>query len=166
MTNNISMKVTKNISPLRYPGGKTRACKLLDIILNEHFDIKSFSTLVSPFFGGGSFEFYIQNKYQLKVLANDKFTPLYNFWTSCKLDKDKLAEALYKKINTIKKDDFISLREEIMDEYGRRYIIAVDDEDDEWTIKTDAWLQPEKAYYMHSETSQVAVSPFIVEKIF
>lgn len=27
----------KNVSPLRYPGGKTRACKVLEAILNEHF---------------------------------------------------------------------------------------------------------------------------------
>lgn len=30
---------TSNVSPLRYPGGKTRACKILDNILIEHFDI-------------------------------------------------------------------------------------------------------------------------------
>jgi len=29
----------ENISPLRYPGGKTRACKTLDSVLNEHFDL-------------------------------------------------------------------------------------------------------------------------------
>ena len=29
---------TSNVSPLRYPGGKTRACKILDNILIEHFD--------------------------------------------------------------------------------------------------------------------------------
>ena len=31
----------KNTSPLRYPGGKTRACKLLDVILNDHFNHRS-----------------------------------------------------------------------------------------------------------------------------
>ena len=45
--------VIKNISPLRYPGGKTRACKQLDDILNENFNISSFKNFVSPFFGGG-----------------------------------------------------------------------------------------------------------------
>lgn len=106
----------KNISPLRYPGGKTRACKKLDSILNEYFDIKSFKNLVSPFFGGGSFEFYIQNKYKLKILANDKFTPLYNFWSNCKDRKKELCEELYKNINKVDKDSFILLRKEIMDE--------------------------------------------------
>ena len=27
-----------NTSPLRYPGGKTRACKILDSIVNDNFD--------------------------------------------------------------------------------------------------------------------------------
>jgi site-specific DNA-adenine methylase len=40
-----------NISPLRYPGGKTRACSKLDTILNEYFDIKDIKNIISPFFG-------------------------------------------------------------------------------------------------------------------
>ena len=31
------------------------------------------------FFGGGSFEIHLQNQYDLNIIANDKFTPLYNF---------------------------------------------------------------------------------------
>ena len=57
------MNKTKNVSPLRYPGGKTRACKIIDDIILKHFDVTQFDTLSSPFFGGGSFEFYFQNKY-------------------------------------------------------------------------------------------------------
>ena len=57
-------------SPLRYPGGKTRACKILDeIIVNNNIKI---DTIISPFFGGGSFEFYLENKYKIKIIANDK----------------------------------------------------------------------------------------------
>ena len=44
-----------NISPLRYPGGKTRACKILDQVFSDHFNINNFDYLLSPFFGGGSF---------------------------------------------------------------------------------------------------------------
>ncbi len=58
---NNSNNNTTNISPLRYPGGKTRACKIIDNIILQHFDITCFDTIVSPFFGGGSFEFYLQN---------------------------------------------------------------------------------------------------------
>jgi DNA adenine methylase len=110
-------KITiKNKSPLRYPGGKTRACKKLDTILNENFDITKFDTIVSPFFGGGSFEFHVQNNYKLNIIANDKFTPLYNFWNICKLNNNKLCKELYKKVNTIKKDDFTAIRKKIMGE--------------------------------------------------
>ena len=58
----IKENMLNNISPLRYPGGKTRACKIIDNIITTHFDIRQFDTLCSPFFGGGSFEFYFQNK--------------------------------------------------------------------------------------------------------
>lgn len=105
-----------NTSPLRYPGGKTRACKPLDIILNEHFDLSSFKNIVSPFFGGGSFEFHLQNTYGLNIIANDKFTPLYNFWVTCKINKDQLCDELYKKINHVSKNEFTSYREKIMTE--------------------------------------------------
>ena len=111
-------KIT-NKSPLRYPGGKTRACKILDVILKEHFDISKFNNIVSPFFGGGSFEFYIQHNYGLDVIANDKFVPLYNFWNTCKLDKENLCKELDKKINLIDKEEFCNLRKKIMDEKNK-----------------------------------------------
>jgi len=110
------MEIKQNKSPLRYPGGKTRACTKLDTILNEHFNITSFDNIVSPFFGGGSFEFHIQNNYQLNILANDKFIPLYNFWKICKSSKNKMCEELSKNLNAITKDKFISIREKIMNE--------------------------------------------------
>lgn len=105
-----------NKSPLRYPGGKTRACKILETIMKEHFNMNDFDNLISPFFGGGSFEFHIQNNYKLNIIANDKFTPLYNFWYICKNNKDKLCEELSKKIYIIDKDIFTSLRQLIMEE--------------------------------------------------
>jgi len=105
-----------NISPLRYPGGKTRACGQLDTILNEQFNITSFNNIISPFFGGGSFEFHMQNKYKFKIIANDKFTPLYNFWNTCKYYRDELCEELYKYIDNIDKTNFTNFRERIMTE--------------------------------------------------
>jgi DNA adenine methylase len=110
------METITNNSPLRYPGGKTRACKKLETIMKEHFNISDFDNLISPFFGGGSFEFHIQNNYQLNIIANDKFTPLYNFWNICKHNKENVCAELSKKIDMIEKDDFTSLREQIMEE--------------------------------------------------
>ena len=104
---------TKNVSPLRYPGGKTRACAKLEACFLEHFATKEFDTIVSPFFGGGSFEFYLQNKYSFKLIVNDKFTPLYNFWKQVKENKLALCEALKQK-NTISKEEFANYRATIL----------------------------------------------------
>lgn len=116
IVNTVVMDNITNSSPLRYPGGKTRACKKLETIMKEHFNISDFDNLISPFFGGGSFEFHIQNNYQLNIIANDKFTPLYNFWYISKNNKEKLCDELTKNIDMIDKDDFTSLREQIMEE--------------------------------------------------
>ena len=104
----------KNVSPLRYPGGKTRACKILDEILNKNFNLEDFTTIISPFFGGGSFEFYLQNEYNFDLIVNDKFKPLYNFWNQCKINKSKLYNEIIKNKN-VTKDKFKELRENIMD---------------------------------------------------
>ena len=105
-----------NQSPLRYPGGKTRACKILDEIVSQHFDISAFDRIISPFFGGGSFEFYLQNKYELRIIANDKFAPLANFWRTCKTNRDELVAELEKKIDRISKTEFLEYRVKIMEE--------------------------------------------------
>jgi len=105
-----------NQSPLRYPGGKTRACKILDEIVCQQFDISAFDRIISPFFGGGSFEFYLQNKYHLRIIANDKFTPLANFWLTCKTHRDELVAELEKKIDRISKTEFLEYRDQIIGE--------------------------------------------------
>lgn len=105
---------TTNVSPLRYPGGKTRACKIIENVILQHFDITSFDTIISPFFGGGSFEFYMQNKYGVMLIVNDKFTPLYNFWKQVKINKAILCEEL-REIKAVSKEQFIAYRKTIMD---------------------------------------------------
>tara|TARA_Y100000589_G_scaffold320490_1_gene350479 strand:+ start:176 stop:970 length:795 start_codon:yes stop_codon:yes gene_type:complete len=102
-----------NKSPLRYPGGKTRACKLLDSVLSQHFDMNNYKLILSPFFGGGSFEFYLQNKYKLPILANDKFIPLYNFWNQVKLNKEKIISDLNGQLG-VSKEKFIEYRNDIL----------------------------------------------------
>ena len=112
-----SLKLNK--SPLRYPGGKTRACDVLNKILEENFAIKDFDTVVSPFFGGGSFEFYLQNKYSLSIVANDKFQPLCNFWNTCKHNKQELCDKLDKNVGEISKKDFLEYRQQIVNEKNK-----------------------------------------------
>jgi DNA adenine methylase len=107
-----------NISPLRYPGGKTRACKKLDEIFNQYFDVNQFNKVISPFFGGGSFEFHLQNKYSLGILANDKFKPLYYFWKICKTKKQELIDEL-ESIDAVNKEKFLEYRSKIIDEKNK-----------------------------------------------
>ena len=81
----------------------------------KYFNMNEKKTLISPFFGGGSFEFYLQNKYNLDIIANDKFHPLFVFWYFCKHRNKALCDELYK-MGEITKDMFTSYRYCIMDE--------------------------------------------------
>lgn len=103
-----------NKSPLRYPGGKTRACKVLYDILNNATNLTNYTTLISPFFGGGSFEFYLQNKFNYNVLANDKFKPLIEFWKHCKTNNSVLCTELCKHIGNTDKAAFNEMKSQIM----------------------------------------------------
>ena len=113
-TYNLTMN---NKSPLRYPGGKTRACKIIDDVISNTFYMNDKTRVISPFFGGGSVEFYLQNKYGFDIVANDKFRPLYNFWDICKNKKHKLTQYLYQiHSNKVSKSVFQKYREEILGE--------------------------------------------------
>ena len=65
-------------TPLRYPGGKSRATKiLLDYIPNQ------FDYYVEPFIGGGSMAIALtKQRPDLKVVINDLYYPVYAFWTA------------------------------------------------------------------------------------
>lgn len=99
----------KNKSPLRYPGGKTRATAILDTYVQTYYPNKR--TLVSPFFGGGSFEIFMQDK-GYTVCANDLFGPLFKFWTVSKNAPAELAENVRRRM-PITKEVFGNLRREI-----------------------------------------------------
>lgn len=94
-------------SPLRYPGGKTRACKVLETYFDSTNDVA-----ISPFFGGGSFELYLQSKYNIKIIANDKFQPLYNFWQEAKTNKSQLIKDI-KAVGPVNKDKFLELKNNV-----------------------------------------------------
>jgi len=103
---NIKLKPTKNTSPLRYPGGKTRAISLLESYVTEHYPTKK--TLLSPFFGGGSFELHMKTKgYSIK--GNDLFVPLYTFWKTLQSDPITLLTKIREKM-PITKEVFHQIR--------------------------------------------------------
>ena len=84
------MKALK--TPLRYPGGKSRACTKMDQYLLKVSDSKEYR---EPFLGGGSVAIHITKKYpHLDVWVNDLYTPLYTFWTVLQDDGIRLHKRL------------------------------------------------------------------------
>lgn len=87
-------------SPLRYPGGKTRAIRIL-----KEYIPQGTTTIISPFFGGGSFELSTG----LEILANDLFVPLFDFWTHLQRDADSLIGSVRSEV-PVTKEKFHALR--------------------------------------------------------
>jgi DNA adenine methylase len=79
-------------SPLRYPGGKSRAIQRMEAILPEEFD-----EYREPLVGGGSFFIHLKQKRpDLKVWINDLNLELYYFWKYAQEDSKKLANEVTK----------------------------------------------------------------------
>jgi DNA adenine methylase len=72
-------------TPLRYPGGKSRAVKTLMEFIPEDC-----GELCSPFLGGGSIELALAEK-GIKVHAYDGFKPVVWFWQALLKDPERLA---------------------------------------------------------------------------
>lgn len=69
---------------LRYPGGKTRAVNSLDQIFTEEKVSVPNNRVHSVFYGGGSFELFLRDKYGYDICANDGFKPVISFWSTLK----------------------------------------------------------------------------------
>lgn len=95
-----------NKSPLRYPGGKTRAISILKETLEREYPSRK--TLVSPFFGGGSFELSLATD-GYTVFANDLFYPLYTFWDQVKTNSTGVATQVRNEL-PVTKEKFIRIR--------------------------------------------------------
>ena len=79
-------------TPLRYPGGKSRALsKLFQFIP----DLKDYAEFREPFLGGGSVAIEIGKRYpHIDIWVNDLYEPLYNFWKVLQSDGQKLRDIL------------------------------------------------------------------------
>lgn len=74
-------------SPLRYPGGKSRAVKIIASLIP---DFKEFR---EPFVGGGSVFFYLkQYSPGKKYWINDLYPNLYQFWNQSKIQLAKVVD--------------------------------------------------------------------------
>jgi DNA adenine methylase len=79
-------------TPLRYPGGKSRACERMA----PYFpDLRNYDEFREPFLGGGSVAIYITKKYPyLDIWVNDLYEPLVNFWQQLQMFGNDLKEEL------------------------------------------------------------------------
>jgi len=72
-------------SPLRYPGGKSKAIKQISLLI-PHFD-----EFREPFVGGGSVFVYLKQKFpKKKFWINDIYESLFYFWIECRDNPEKL----------------------------------------------------------------------------
>ncbi|MBI4646877.1 MAG: DNA adenine methylase [Bacteroidia bacterium] len=77
-------------SPLRYPGGKSRAVELISKLVPQ------FDEFREPFVGGGSLFIYLKQKYSHKKFwINDIYTNLYHFWHECQKNTEFLISQIY-----------------------------------------------------------------------
>ena len=105
-------------TPLRYPGGKSRAITKMSQVFP---DLNGYYQFREPFLGGGSVALWVTKQYpDLLVWVNDLYEPLYNFWSQLQIDgkgmEDKLLELKAKHNNhDTAKELFIQCKEEVDD---------------------------------------------------
>lgn len=77
-------------SPLRYPGGKSRAVNTIAKLLPE------FDEFREPFVGGGSVFIYAKQRFPSKKFwINDLYFELYKFWEMSQKDVNALIDKIY-----------------------------------------------------------------------
>lgn len=77
-------------SPLRYPGGKSRAVNIIAKLLPE------FDEFREPFIGGGSVFIYAKQRFpNKKFWVNDLYFELYKFWEMSQKDVNSLIDKIY-----------------------------------------------------------------------
>lgn len=76
-------------SPLRYPGGKSKAIKFIAPL------IPNFKEYREPFLGGGSVFIYLKQLYPERIYwINDIYENLFYFWRYCQIDSDNLIKQI------------------------------------------------------------------------
>ena len=93
MTTMIMKRTIKSLkTPLRYPGGKSRAVVKLLQYLPDLSQVREFR---EPFLGGGSVSLEITKRYpNIEIWVNDLYEPLYNFWCELQHNGKDLQERI------------------------------------------------------------------------
>ena len=105
-------------SPLRYPGGKSRAVAIIaSQYIIPNINISKNRNICSPFFGGGSIEIHLA-KLGYHVYGYDAFTPLVDFWQVLLKNPNKLANATKKKLK-VSPTNFDKIQKDFRNKYGK-----------------------------------------------
>ena len=141
------------ISPLRYAGGKSKA---IGLILNSLPKLRE-KKIVSPFFGGGSFELCASQNLGIQVIGYDIFGMLTNFWNVLINHKEEFIEEL-KKFN-ITSEEFTYNRHVLLNYwdkikpsdliYNTKKVVELSDED---KILLDNDIIKQAVYYYYNMT--------------
>ena len=85
--------MTKSLkTPLRYPGGKSRAVKKINPYIG---DLSSYQQYREPFLGGGSVALHVSKMYpKLDIWVSDLYEPLINFWTQLQESGQELQDII------------------------------------------------------------------------
>ena len=79
-------------TPLRYPGGKSRATTKLAQFFP---DLSDYTEFREPFLGGGSVALYVTKMFpHLNIWVNDLYEPLSTFWKCLQDDGDEITQRL------------------------------------------------------------------------
>ena len=116
-------------TPLRYPGGKSRAVpKLL-----QHLPSREITEYREPFLGGGSMAIEMTRRLpeEIPIWVNDLYEPLYNFWVQLRDNGDYLHSELIKAKNFHPDEDtakelFLKSKENLHDSSRSQEDRAVD----------------------------------------
>lgn len=143
------------ISPLRYAGGKSKA---IGLILDNLPKLKE-KKIVSPFFGGGSFELCLSQELGIEVVGYDIFGMLVNFWNVLIHDKDRFIAELDK--FKIDKEEFTYNRHLLLNywdkikpkdlEYNTKKKVELDEKD--LTLLDDDHVMQAVYYYYNMTLS-------------
>ena len=115
-------------TPLRYPGGKSRACQKMDAFFP---DLRNYDEFREPFIGGGSVAIHITKKYpNLNIWANDLYEPLVNFWQQLQMFGNDMKNELSRLklahcTPELARELFIKSKENINDESESNFNRAV-----------------------------------------
>lgn len=100
-------------TPLRYAGGKTLAVGLIVELLPNNLE-----RIISPFFGGGSFEIACAKELDLEVKGFDIFDMLVNYWQQQFSNPEKIYK--YLKSYQPTKESFLDIKNIMKEQWDKK----------------------------------------------